>query len=85
LGLFDLLEPLEHVSEPLEAICRCFCFREAFRATRAISVLELFGGYVHPFLVIQKPRLAILDLMNLMVEVSEPFEVIFTTKFFMQY
>ena len=72
------------VSEPLESICRCFFFREAFRATRAISVLELFGGYVHPFLVIQKPRSTNFDLMNLMEEVSEPLEVIFTTKFSMQ-
>jgi hypothetical protein len=47
-------------------------------------VLELVGGYVHPFLEIQKPRSAIFDLLNLMAEVSEPFEVIFTTKFFMQ-
>jgi hypothetical protein len=42
------------------------------------------GGYVHPFLVIQKPRLAIFDLLNLMAEVSEPFEVIFTTNFSIQ-
>jgi hypothetical protein len=48
-------------------------------------VLELFGGYVHPFLVIQKPRSAIFDLLSLMAEVSEPFEVIFTLKFSMQY
>jgi hypothetical protein len=47
-------------------------------------VLELFGGYVHPFLVIQKPRSAISDLMNLMAEVSEPLDVIFTTKFSIQ-
>jgi hypothetical protein len=47
-------------------------------------VLELFGGYVQPFLVIQKPRLAIFDLLNLMAEVSEPFEVIFTTNFSIQ-
>ena len=46
----------------------------------AISVLELFGGYVQPFLVIQKPRLAIFDLLNLMAEVLEPFEAIFTSK-----
>ena len=44
-------------------------------------MLELFGGYVQPFLVIQKTRLAIFDLMNLMAEVSEPFEAIFTSKF----
>jgi hypothetical protein len=81
LGLFDLLEPLEQVSEPLEIICRCFCFREAFRATRAISVLELFGGYAQPFLVIQNPCSANFDLLNLMAEVSEPFEAIFTSKF----
>jgi hypothetical protein len=61
-----------------------FSFREAFRATRAISVLELFGGYVHPFLVIQKPMSAIFDLLSLMAEVSEPIEVIFTSKFSMQ-
>jgi hypothetical protein len=48
-------------------------------------VLALFGGYVQPFLVIQKPMSAILDLLNLMEEVSEPFEVIFTTKFSIQY
>ena len=80
MGLFDLLEPLEQVSEPLEAICMFFYFREAFRATRAISVLELFGGYVQPFLVIQKPCSAIFDLLNLMEEVSEPFEAIFISK-----
>jgi hypothetical protein len=84
LGLFDLLEPLEQVSEPLEAICRGFCFRESFRATRAISVLELFGGYAQPFLVIQKPCSANFDLVNLMEEVLEPFEAIFTSKFSMQ-
>jgi hypothetical protein len=47
-------------------------------------VLELFGGYVHPFLVIQNPRSDIFDLLNLMEKVSEPFEVIFTTKFSMK-
>jgi hypothetical protein len=47
-------------------------------------VLELFGGYVHPFLVIQKPMSAIFDLLSLMAEVSEPIEVIFTLKFSMQ-
>jgi hypothetical protein len=46
--------------------------------------LELFGGYAQPFLVIQKPCSANFDLLNLMVEVSEPFEVIFTTKFSIQ-
>jgi hypothetical protein len=80
LGLFDLLELLEQVSEPLEVICRYFCFREAFRAIRAISVLELFGGYAQPFLVIQKPCSTNFDLLNLMEEVSEPFEAIFTSK-----
>ena len=59
----------------------CFFFREAFRATRAISVLELFGGYAQPFLVIQKPCSANFDLLNLMAEVSEPLEAIFTSKF----
>jgi hypothetical protein len=47
-------------------------------------VLELFGGYVQPFLVIQKPMSANFDLMSLMEEVSEPIEVIFTLKFSMQ-
>jgi hypothetical protein len=61
-----------------------FSFREAFRATRAISVLELFRGSVHPFLVIQKPMSDIFDLMSLMTEVSKPFKVIFTSKFSMQ-
>jgi hypothetical protein len=85
LGLFDLLEPLEQVSEPLEVVCRCFCFSEAFRATRAISVRELFGGYAQPFLVIQKPCSANFDLLNLMAEVSEPLEAIFTSKFSIEY
>ena len=84
LGLFDLLEPMEQVSEPFEVIFRWFFFRESFKATRAILVLELFGGYVHPFLVIQKPRSAIFDLLSLMEEVSKPLEVIFTSKFSMQ-
>jgi hypothetical protein len=43
--------------------------------------LELFGGYAQPFLVIQKPCSANFDLLNLMAEVSEPFEAIFTSKF----
>jgi hypothetical protein len=47
-------------------------------------MLELFGGSVHPFLVIQKPMSDIFDLLSLMAEVSKPFEVIFITKFFMQ-
>jgi hypothetical protein len=65
----------------LEVIFRCFFFREDFRATRAISVLELFEGYAQPFLVIPKPCSANFDLLNLMEEVSEPFESIFTSKF----
>jgi hypothetical protein len=69
---------------PVEAFFSLFSFREAFRATRAISVIELFGGYVHPFLVIQKPMSAIFDLLSLMEEVSEPIEVIFPSKFSMQ-
>ena len=69
---------------PVEAFFSLFSFRETFRATRAISVLELFGGYVHPFLVIQKPMSAIFDLLSLMEEVSEPIEFIFTSKFSMQ-
>jgi hypothetical protein len=81
LGLFDLLEPLEQVSEPFEGICRGFCFREAFRATRAISVSELFGGYAQPFLVLQKPCSDNFDLLNMMAGVSEPLEAIFTAKF----
>jgi len=47
-------------------------------------MIELFGGYVHPFLVIQKPMYAIFDLLSLMAEVLEPIEVIFTSKFSMQ-
>jgi hypothetical protein len=58
--------------------------RGSSRATRAISVLELFEGYIHPFWVIQKPMSAIFDLLSLMAEVSEPIEVIFTLKFSMQ-
>ena len=40
-------------------------------------MLELFEGYVHPFLVIQRPMSGIFDFLSLMVEVSEPIEVIF--------
>ena len=69
---------------PVEAFFSLFSFREALRVTRAISVLELFGGSVHPFLVIQKPMSAIFDLLSLMAEVLEPIEVIFTLKFSMQ-
>ena len=68
----------------VEAFSSLFSFREAFRATRAISVLELFGGYVHPFLVIQKPMSTIFNLMSLMEKFLEPIEVIFTSKFSMQ-
>ena len=69
---------------PSETFFSLFSFREAFRATRAISGIELFGGFVHPILVIQKPMSAIFDLLSLMAEVSEPIEVIFTSKFSMQ-
>ena len=82
LKVFNILNPF--IQLPVEAFFSLFSFREAFRATRAISVLELFGGYVHPFLVIQKPMSAIFDLLSLMAEVSEPIEVIFTSKFSMQ-
>ena len=78
------MNPFLHLVFPVEAFFSLFSFREAFRATRAISVLELFEGYVHPFLVIQKPMSAIFDLMSLMAEVLEPIEVIFTSKFSMK-
>ena len=84
LKFSSLLNPFLQLVLPFEAFFSLFSFREAFRATRAISVHELFGGYVHPFLVIQKPMSAIFDLLSLMEEVSEPFEVIFTLKFSMQ-
>ena len=84
LKFFNIMNPFIQLFFPVEAFFSLFSFREAFRATRAISVLERFGGSVHPFLVIQNPRSAIFDLLNLMAEVSEPFEVIFTTKFSMQ-
>jgi hypothetical protein len=84
LKFFSILNPFLQLVFPVEAFFSLFSFREAFRATRAISVLELFGGYVHPFLVIQKPMSAIFDLLSLMAEVSEPIEVIFTSKFSMQ-
>jgi len=35
-------------------------------------------------LVIQKPMSSIFDILSLMAEVSEPIEVIFTSKFSMQ-
>ena len=81
---FSVLNPYLQLILLFEAFFSLFSFREAFRATRAISVLELFGGYVHPFLVIQKPMSAIFNLLSLMAEVSEPIEVIFTSKFSMQ-
>ena len=84
LKFFSILNPFLQLVFPFEEFFSLFSFREAFRATRAISVLELFGGYVHPFLVIQKPISAIFDLLSLMAEVSEPIEVIFTSKFSMQ-
>ena len=70
LKVFSILNPFLQLVFPSEAFFSLFSFREAFRATRAISVLELFGGYVHPFLVIQKPMSATFYLLSLMVEVS---------------
>ena len=84
LKFFSILNPFLQLVFPFEELFSLFSFREGFRATRAISVLELFGGYVHPFLVIQKPISTIFDLLSLMAEVSEPIEVIFTSKFSMQ-
>jgi len=84
LKFSSLLNPFLQFVFHFEAFFSLFSFREAFRATRAISMHELFGGYVHPFLVIQKPMSAIFDLLSLMAEVLEPFEVIFTSKFSMQ-
>ena len=84
LNFFIIMNPFIQLVFPFEEFFSLFSFREAFRAIRAISVLELFGGYVHPFLVIQKPISAIFNLLSLMVEVSEPIEVIFTSKFSMQ-
>ena len=84
LKFSSLLNPFLQLVFPSEAFFSLFSFREAFRATRAISGIELFGGSVHPFLVIQKPMSAIFDLLSLMEEVSEPIEVIFTSKFSMQ-
>ena len=84
LKVFSILNLFLQLVFPVEAFFSLFSFREAFRATRAISVLELFGGCVHPFLVIQKPMSAIFDPLSLMVEVSKPIEVILTLKFSMQ-
>ena len=84
LKVFSILNPFLQLIFPFEEFFSLFSFREAFRATKAISVLELFGDYVHPFLVIQKPISAIFDLLSLMAEVSEPIEVILTSKFSMQ-
>ena len=84
LKVFRILNPFLQLIFPFEEFFSLFSFREAFRATRAISVLELFGCYVHPFLVIQKSISDIFDLLILMEEVSEPIEVIFTSKFSMQ-
>lgn len=85
LKVFSILNPFLQLVFPFEAFFSLFSFREDSRATRAISVLELFGGCVHPFLVIQKPMSAIFDLLSLMVEVLEPIEVIFTSKFSVQF
>lgn len=81
LKFSNLLNPFLQLVFPSEAFFSLFSFMEAFRATRAISGIELFGGSVHLFLVIQKPMSAIFDLLSLMAEVSEPIEVIFTSKF----
>ena len=81
LKFSSLLNPFLQLVFPFEAFFSLFSFREAFRA---ISGIELFGSFVHPFLVIQKPMSAIFDLLSLMVEVSEPIEVIVTSKFSMQ-
>lgn len=72
LKVFSILNPFLQLFYFVEAFFSLFSFREAFKATRAISMLGLFGGYVHPFLVIQKPMYAILDLLSLMEEVLEP-------------
>lgn len=84
LKVFSILNQFLQLVLSFEAFFLLFSFREAFRATRAISVHELFGGYVHLFLVIQKPMSAIFDLLSLMAEVLEPSEVIFTSKFSIQ-
>ena len=84
LKFSSLLNPFLQLFFPSETFFSLFSFKEAFRATRAISGIELFGGSGHPFLVIQKPMSTIFDLLSLMVEVSEPIEVIFTSKFSMQ-
>ena len=84
LKFFSIMNPFIQLVFPFDAFFSLFSFREAFRATRVISVLELFGGYVLPFLVIQKPVSAIFDILSLMAEVLEPIEVIFTSKFSMQ-
>ena len=84
LNIFSIMNPFIQLVFPFEAFFSLFSFREAFRATRAISVLELFGSFVHQFLVIQKPISSIFDLLSLMEEVLEPIEVIFTSKFSMQ-
>ena len=72
LKFSSLPNPFLQLVFPFEVFFSLFSFREAFRATRAISGIELFGGSVHPFLVIQKPMSAIFDLLSLMAEVSEP-------------
>ena len=84
LKFFSILNPFLQLVFPFEEFFSLFSFREAFRAKRAISVLELFGDYVLPFLVIQKSVSDIFDLLILMADVSEPIEVIFTSKFSMQ-
>ena len=72
LKFSSLLNPFLQLIFPFEAFFSLFSFREAFRATRAISGIELFGGSVHPFLVIQKAMSAIFDLLSLMEKVLEP-------------
>ena len=70
---------------PVEAFFTSNFFREAFKATRAIPVLELFGGCIHLFSVIQKPTSTLFDIISPLAEVSQPFEVIFTSNFFIEF
>ena len=81
-AFLNLMSPLEEVLEPLEVIFTSNFFREAFKATKTILVLELFGGCIHLFSVIQKPTSAVFNLLSPLEDVSEPLEVIFTSNSF---
>ena len=78
------MNPFLQLIFPIEAFFSLFSFREAFKAIRAIPMLELFGGCIHLFSVIQKPTSIAFDLMSPLEEVLKSLEVILTSNFFIE-